>query len=335
MRVLLVVAAALGGILLFLLASASANTALFATHYPWLLGLNGLVALALAGLVAWQLRILWREHRAKVFGSRLKLRLLLFLGLMGVVPGVMVYAVSVQFVTKSIESWFDVRVEKALESGLNLGRSALDALLSDLTEKGRHMALELGDRPDTSRRLLLNRLREQAGVETAALFAQNGQVVASANGDYSDLLPALPSSVQLKQARLSRGLATVEGEPGKDMVLRVLVAVPAYGLSEEPRILQLTQSVPQAIAENAEAVQGVYRDYQELSLGREGLTQIYALTLTLTPARRPLAPAVPHLRGITDFFFVRCSNLTFALEAHIRRRCERIAFAFNEGIGTG
>ena len=282
MRVLLVIVAALGGILLFLLASASANTALFATHYPWLLGLNGLVALALAGLVAWQLRILWREHRAKVFGSRLKLRLLVFLGLMGVVPGVMVYAVSVQFVTKSIESWFDVRVEKALESGLNLGRSALDTLLSDLTEKGRHMALELGDRPEASRRLLLNRLREQAGVETAALFAQNGQVVASANGDYSDLLPALPSSVQLKQARLSRGLATVEGEPGKDMVLRVLVAVPAYGLSDEPRILQLTQSVPQTIAENAEAVQGVYRDYQELSLGREGLTQIYALTLTLT-----------------------------------------------------
>jgi nitrogen fixation/metabolism regulation signal transduction histidine kinase len=29
-------------------------------------------------------------------------------------------------------------------------------------------------------------------------------------------------------------------------------------------------------------VQGVYRDYQELSLARGGLTQIYALTLTLT-----------------------------------------------------
>ena len=134
MRVLLVIVAALGGILLFLLASASANTALFARNYPWLLALNGLVALALAGLVAWQLRALWKEHRAKVFGSRLKLRLLVFFALMGVVPGVTIYAVSVQFVTKSIESWFDVRVETALESGLNLGRSALDAMLSDLTE---------------------------------------------------------------------------------------------------------------------------------------------------------------------------------------------------------
>ncbi|GBG03199.1 two-component sensor histidine kinase [Azospira sp. I13] len=280
MRALLVVAAALGGILLFLLASASANTALFARNYPWLLVLNGLVALALASLVGWQLRALWREHRAKVFGSRLKLRLLVFFALMGVVPGVTIYAISVQFVTKSIESWFDVRVEKALESGLNLGRSALDAMLSDLTEKGRQMAQELADRPDGSRRLLLNRLRDQAGVESAALFAANGQVIANANGDYSALLPSLPSSTQLKQARLSRGLASIEGE-GQEMVLKVLVAVHGYGLTEEPRILQLTQSVPSAIADNADAVQEVYRDYQELSLARQGLTQIYALTLTL------------------------------------------------------
>lgn len=281
MRILLVIAAALGGILLFLLASASANSALFARNYPWLLALNGLVALALAGLVAWQLRILWREHRAKVFGSRLKLRLLVFFALMGVVPGVTIYTVSVQFVTKSIESWFDVRVETALESGLSLGRSALDAMLSDLTEKARQMAQELADRPDATRRLLLGRLREQAGVESVALFSTNGQVVASANGDYSSLLPSLPSTAQLKQARLSRGLSSVEGGEGKEMSLKVLMAVPGYGLTEEPRILQLIQGVPAAIAENADAVQDVYRDYQELSLARAGLTQIYALTLTL------------------------------------------------------
>ena len=34
MKVLLIVAAAFGAILLFLLATASANTALFARHYP-------------------------------------------------------------------------------------------------------------------------------------------------------------------------------------------------------------------------------------------------------------------------------------------------------------
>ena len=155
---LIIVAASFGGILLFLLASASANTALFARHYPWLIGLNAIVALSLLALIGWQVRDLWREHQAKIFGSRLKLRLMLMFGLMAVLPGVLIYAVSVQFVTKSIETWFDVRVEKALEAGLNLGRSALDSLLEELAEKGRSMALDLSEQPEGQRRLMLSPL---------------------------------------------------------------------------------------------------------------------------------------------------------------------------------
>lgn len=282
MKSLIIVAASLGAILLFLLASASANTALFASHYPWLLGLNAAVALALLGLVSWQLRALWRDHRAKVFGSRLKLRLMLMFGLMAVLPGMLVYAVSVQFVTKSIETWFDVRVEKALESGLDLGRSALDYLLADLTGKGRAMALELGDHPEPQRRTLLNRLREQTGVQSAALFSTSGQLLASSTGDLVALLPPMPSPTQLRHARAEHGYSVIEGEAGQELLLRVLVPVNAFGLSNELRILQLTQPVPVNLAQNAESVQTVYRDYQELSLGREGLTRIYALTLTLT-----------------------------------------------------
>ena len=282
MKYLVIAAASFGAILLFLLASASANTALFARHYSWLLGLNAAVALSLLGLVAWQVRALWRDHRAKVFGSRLKLRLMLMFGLMAVLPGVLVYAVSVQFVTKSIETWFDVRVEKALESGLNLGRSALDYLLADLSNKGHGMALELSDRPDTQRRVLLNRLREQSGVQAVALFTNDGQLMASSTGELASLLTPLPSTAQLRQARSGRGYSVIEGEAGKELLLRVLIPVSPLSLTSEPRILQLTQPVSANLTQNAESVEAVYRDYQELSLGREGLTRIYAMTLTLT-----------------------------------------------------
>ncbi|MCM8612149.1 ATP-binding protein [Accumulibacter sp.] len=282
MKSLIVAAASFGGILLFLLASASANTALFASHYPWLLGLNAIVALSLLALIAWQLHALWREHRAQVFGSRLKLRLMLMFGLMAVLPGVLIYAVSVQFVTKSIETWFDVRVEKALEAGLNLGRSALDSLLEDLAVKAQIMALELADRSEAQRRLDLNRLREQHGVQSAALFSTSGELLATATGDLSTLLPSQPADEQLRLARKERRHAVIEGSGEKDLTLRVLVAVMPAGLGVETRLLQLIDPVPSALALNADRVQTVYADYQELSLGREGLTRIYAMTLTLT-----------------------------------------------------
>ncbi|WP_301100856.1 ATP-binding protein [Propionivibrio sp.] len=282
MKYLIIVAASFGGILLFLLASASANTALFASNYPWLLGLNAIVALSLFALIVWQVRALWHEHRTKVFGSRLKLRLMLMFGLMAVLPGVLIYAVSVQFVTKSIETWFDVRVEKALESGLNLGRSVLDSLLDELAEKGRTMAFDLGEQSEAQRRLALSRLREKTGVQFIALFTTGGQLLATATSDLGTYMPAPPTLDKLRQARAGRGYREIESAGDKDLVLRVLVPVSPVGLGMETRILQLTQPVPASLALNADRVQQVYRDYQELSLGREGLTRIYAMTLTLT-----------------------------------------------------
>jgi nitrogen fixation/metabolism regulation signal transduction histidine kinase len=276
------IAATLGAILWFLLLmSTAADTAIFTRHYPLLIGLNVILALAMVSLVSWQLRSLWRDYRAQMFGARLKLRLMMMFGIVAVLPGALVYGVSVQFVTRSIESWFDVRVEKALESGLHLGHSALDSLLADLTAKARSMANELSDLREAGRRSALLRLREQHGVQSAALFSVGGQLLSSASSEISGLLSDLPTQAQLKQARSTQAVTAVDGEGGK-LYLRVLVPVAARTVFEEPRILQLIQPVPPSLAYDADAVQGVYRDYQELQLARQGLTRIYALTLTLT-----------------------------------------------------
>jgi nitrogen fixation/metabolism regulation signal transduction histidine kinase len=276
--------ALLGGALWFLmLASTSADT--MAEQYPLILGANLLLALVLLGLVGWQVFMLWRDIRKKIFGARLKLRLMLMFGLVAVIPGVLVYGVSVQFITRSIESWFDVRVEKALESGLNLGRSSLDYLQGELLQKAQGVARDLAERPvrDDGLRALLSRLRAQVAVDSAALFAPNGQLVVSAQRNLAQPLPPLPSSAELKQARASVGpFAVIDEHSEGRLRLRVLIPITPKRFFEQPRVLQLAQEVPENLSVNAEAVQAVYRDYQELQLAREGLTRIYALTLTLT-----------------------------------------------------
>lgn len=188
MSIALPVMAALGAMLLFLLATASANTELFASHYPLLLGVNAVAALALLLLVVFQLRGLRREYRQHIFGSRLKSRLVAMLAIMAVVPGALVYGVSMQFAVKSIDSWFDVRVDNALEGGLDLGRKVLDALEADLLAKAREMALNLSDARSAGP-TLLNRLREQAGVREATLLSAGGGVLANSSGEIGGLLP--------------------------------------------------------------------------------------------------------------------------------------------------
>lgn len=282
MTYVLVIGAALGAILLFLLAAASANTALFADHYPLLLGLNAAIAAVLLALIVYQFAVLARQRRAKVFGSLLTFRVLVMFAIVAVVPGVLVYTVSVQFLTKSIESWFDVRVDKALEGGLNLGRTAIDSLLEDLVLKTRATALELSDMSEGQRLGALNRLREHAGAEDALLIAANGRVIAGATRELGKLLPPVPSPALLRQARTGRGYAAIEPDGGKGLVLRAIAPLSSLILADELKLLQLTQPVPPSLAENAEAVQSVYHAYKELSLSRQGLKEIYILTLTLT-----------------------------------------------------
>lgn len=281
MKYFILVLVGLGAVGLYLLSTASANTELFARQYPALLAVNGLMVLLLLGAVVHQLLRLRRKLRAKVFGSKLTLRLVLAFALMAVLPGALLYGVSARFIAKSIESWFNVTVEKALEGGLTVGRSALDSMLADLSAKSRAMAITLAETPDAELVPVLGRLRDQSGVHEATMFSAAGNILAVAGRDEAGLLPELPSAGALRSARLQQGYRAIEQVPDKGLVLRVVVPVSALRLAGEPRLLQVLQPVPASLAKELDLLQAGHRDYQQLTLSRQGLKQLYGLTLTL------------------------------------------------------
>lgn len=310
LRYFLVVGGAIVSILLFLLASASENSAFFDRHYPELLVLNGIIAVSLLVLVALLLMRLYKGYKRREFGSRLMARLVLLFATIGILPGAVIYTVSVQFVSRSIESWFDVRVESALEAGLTLGRTALDASLTDLHAKARSMALELSEMSEATQVTQLSRLRDQTQTQEATIVTSSGQIVATVGGRIGALIPDLPTAAMLRQARITRGYTAIEGGPdlhdptakenqsgnaqqqeansnsAGDLRLRVVVALPSssegMSLQSESRYLQLLQPAPTHLATNAEALRAAYSEYQERSLARTGLRKIYIVTLTLT-----------------------------------------------------
>ncbi len=280
MRYIVFLSALLGAFLLYLLSNASANTAAAGSNYSTLLTLNIILATALVLLICFQLWRFYKQIRDRSLGSRLSFRLLSSFALMAIIPGLIVYTVSVNFLTRSIESWFNVKVEAALEGGLRLGQSALDTMLADLGQKSENMALNLAFQPKNTQLNVLNDLREKSGVQDAVLLTLQGNILAFSSSDATTFLPDMPTLDQLRQARLhARG--SIEPIPNKGLYLRVLTPINMTDLAGETRILQLLQPVPSALATTAESVQSVYQDYQELSLSRESLKDVFALTLTL------------------------------------------------------
>ncbi|WP_368923847.1 sensor histidine kinase [Comamonas aquatica] len=286
---------ALGLILLFLLMQATNNRELYERHYAWLFGLNVLVAAALLVVLLWmgvRLAVRWRQRK---FGSRLLFKLAAIFALVGVVPGLLIYVVSYQFVSRSIESWFDVKVEGALSAGVNLASVTLETIANDMANNTRSASQQLAQVPDAAAGLVLERIREQLGATDVILWNSAGVAVASAGTSLLELAPERPSAQQLRSLRAGlKPMASIEGldevaaTKARDNVQAVYVKTLAlvtnlrWEFRGEQRFLQASIPLPSALVTNALAVQDANREYQERALARQGLQRMYIGTLTLS-----------------------------------------------------
>ena len=285
-----VIALAIGLVTLFLLTQATGSGDFYERNYERLFTLNVVIALVLALAIAWGMWRLWLRQRRGKFGSRLLIRFAMIFGLASVLPGLLIYVVSYQFVAKSIENWFDVKVEGALDAGVNLGRSTLDALAGEFASQVRSVARGINDLSDATAGVELERIKDQLGATDVTLWAANGQVIASTGTQRYQLSRERPNATMLRNARAQGVVTQIEGvdelvTPDKvNASVRALALVSGSGLSLalDNRFLEVVQPLPQALLHNAVAVQEANREYQERALSREGLKRMYIGTLTLT-----------------------------------------------------
>jgi nitrogen fixation/metabolism regulation signal transduction histidine kinase len=261
-------------------------------RFVWLFWANvGVAALLTLVIVFAAVRLVLRLRRGK-FGSRLLIKLAGIFALVGVLPGLTIYAVSYQFVARSIEAWFDVRLAQALDAGLSLGKGTLDTLVADLSGKARLAAERLGEGSAATTPLALERLRQQGGVADLALVSGSGQLLMSVGGSAGSAAPERPSATLLRQAREVGVASQIDGlddealaaPRGAGARVRALARVPSRTLAiapEEDRFLLLVQPLSRSVAVNALAVQDAYAEYQQRALARDGLRRMYIGTLTL------------------------------------------------------
>ena len=281
---------ALGLVLLFLLTQATDNREMYERNYARLFTLNVVVAVLLLLAIGWIAYRLWSRVRRGRFGSRLLVKIAAVFALAGLAPGLLIHVVSYQFVARSIESWFDVKVEGALDAGLNLGRVTLDVLSNDLAAKARASASQIVDAPDATVSLPLERLREQIGATDAVLWSPSGQPIGTAGQSRFQLAPERPTSQQFRNARSQKFITWIEGlEDATTPVpanarIKALVPVSSarFELQGETRYLMVTQALPTSLVANAIAVTEANREYQERALARDGLKRMYIGTLTLS-----------------------------------------------------
>ncbi len=299
-RTVLVVCAMLGLLMVGLLYRASSNNALFATNYAWLFGLALTLIVGLFALIGYQIWGLATKLRGQVFGAKLALRMMLIFVAMAIIPGGLLYTLSVQFLNRTIDSWFDAPIERGLDSGINLGRTTLEFANQDLIRKARRVANALAEKPQADAPLSeaittavtpdLRNLRVAQGVDEIILYADNGSVITmsavtnSTNAALSAVAdkPSAADWRELREKPLNTGFSSIQSVENlneRGLYLRVFAKFKAA--TDEVRFIQLIQAVPVAIAQDAQAAEAAKLGYGQLALQRDSLKKVFALTLTL------------------------------------------------------
>ncbi len=296
---LVVAAIVLGVATLVLLARTSQDPEEFGRLHGLLLAINASGVFILLILIVGNLVRLVRDHWRGVPGAKLKARMLAAIVGLAVAPLVVVYLFAVQFLSRGIDTWFDVEIQVGLNDALTLSRSALDRHIRTSMEHTRQIAATLLRSDPDDLVTTLGESRREAGAIDVTLYGRNSLIIATSHRDLAAPFPAAPPDDVMLQVRQAGTFVGIDPVGDGSFQVRAAILLPSTQLLRDRLVLQAIYPVGERIGALVDSVENTYSRYNELVFLREPLKQSFALTLTLVVLLSMLAAVYG------AFFFAR------------------------------
>ncbi len=265
---------------LFLLSRTAQNSEDFNRLHILILSINVVGVFVLFILLVGNLYRLFREYRTNVPGARLKARIVgMFVGL-AVLPLLVVFSFSLQFINQGIDSWFNVEVEEGLDSALDLSRAVLEIQKREHLYATQQIARRLGVVSGRQVIFELSMLRRESGASEITLFGQNARIIATSSDSLSAGLPKPLTEEVMLQTQQNRPFVSLDPLENGRYEIRTAVIFKARGRAEPNGVLQAYFPVTERLGRMTNSVENSLRGYQQMVFLREPLKS--ALTLTLT-----------------------------------------------------
>ncbi|KAB2891176.1 MAG: HAMP domain-containing protein [Desulfobulbaceae bacterium] len=194
-----------------------------------LLNLNVLLAIFVLFLVLRYLAELLFERRIKRIGSKLKTKLIISFLSLTLIPTILLFFVSLQFVSTSMDYWFNASIENSLQESLKMAQSLFheaEDKVSQMSQgvESRLQQLEL----TTTNAIELNQSLEQIlafnainGPDSLAIISDDNNLeISVVSPDLKDVqLPKIPVSLLRDVKASGKRRTTIEETPKGDLVL--------------------------------------------------------------------------------------------------------------------
>ena len=272
-------------IALFLVSGVQTETAggLLGDGYIWVLIVTVLALIILVWSIVDRIVSLIGKVRDGVPGALLSARWVRNFIALSLPPALIVFFFSAWFLSSTIDSWFDVRVEDALQDSLALGQQFLDTRTLEVRNQLRETVNDLAGLQEDGellRRALLNRVRASGPTELTVM-GTDGTLIATANINALSGLPERPGDFAIVQATQQGEYAAAEPTTDGGLQIRVIQLMPALYPGTRPRFLQAIFPLPAGITELTSSIESEYYRYQNVSYLRQSLKQSFLLILSL------------------------------------------------------
>ncbi|NCF72396.1 MAG: HAMP domain-containing protein [Gammaproteobacteria bacterium] len=223
---------------------------------------------------------LLRDYRENVPGAKLKSRIVgMFVGL-AVLPLIVVFYFSVQFINRGIDSWFNVQIEEGLNNALTLSRAAIEFRKRQHLVATKQVAQKLATVPDRQLVFELGILRRASGASEMTLYGDNNRVIATSSDTAASTLPKPLSEEVALLMQQDRPFVSLEPLTTGTAEIRTAVAFASRG--SRGRALRTVQAhfpLDERLGNMIDSVENSYSEYQQLVFFREDLKDLLTLTL--------------------------------------------------------
>ncbi len=238
------------------------------------------IAVLLVFLLASFMRLV-RQYRKRVLGSRLMVRFVVLFIILTIIPISVVFYFSTQFLTRGVDSWFDDKIEQALDDALLLGQGFLEATKQNIIDNARIDAKRISSAPENQIIRLLEEIRRQRGYIELDLLARNGRAIASSNINAITLFPDNPAKNDMIKAAGGEVVAKLEPMASGALQYRILYPVIDSGFAQQSRILQIIEPLPLRYSRLGNSLEQASSEYNRLSYLRKPLKISFLLSLSL------------------------------------------------------
>jgi PAS domain S-box-containing protein len=262
---------------LHLMTSATQDATGLGEMYSWLFIINSLGSVLLLALVAANITALVGQVRKREAGAQVTLRMVVIFIFLSMAPAAIVFYYSMQFIEQSIDSWFDVQIDRAMEDALELSQAALDQRMASLLKETIRMAHQIGDIPDSMAAVRLGGLQEETKAMELVLISKSGRIIAYNSRLAETIIPSLPEDGSLMYLSRGQNYVGLESVGDEELQVRTIVSVRAL----EPRYLQAIYLLPARIRTLTSTVESAHGRYKEMNYLRDSLKTSFSLTLSL------------------------------------------------------